>query len=419
MAKAFWCKTVALCLAIVCVLFAFFACAKAEDTPSEGNADTLSETPAGGSEQSTTDTEQSDENTEDENETEDVGEGEDGTDGDGTDEQSSGEDNTSGEAGAGDDTSDEEEEEDISDSEDVESYMLYLYENDRLTYYRVGAAAGLFDLLEVDMFDLSTLDEEGMRRYSDTQAIAGEYALIATGSVDPVARIRIAAAGTAEIYDGQNSRSVALYGKYDKEVDIVTVSDMTIGLSTDLTEGHLLYYVQSEDLSCKIRVRTELGVVQIDQAKSTVAEWLTEEEKEEDNQEEQNNEKGDSAEESSDTESNDPEETTVTVEDQRSLLSTSKCYAVLEDMGGVASVASNYSIGREAEIYTITFCNMTQKEWDAALTVWRAMTVSMDSEKLLQVSKRIGDMGYSFIVHLSESPSSRTMQVEVQGYLLS
>jgi len=111
------------------------------------------------------------------------------------------------------------------------------------------------------------------------------------------------------------------------------------------------------------------------------------------------------------------EEVSDDIEDERGSVSASKCYALLDQIGGVACVTGEPVISTDGESYTIVFRYMTSEEYDAAMRLWRGegSAVSWDSGTQIICSRVIEGKGFSFNVTVEGRAEPYEMTVRVQG----
>ena len=276
---------------------------------------------------------------------------------------------------------------------DADEYLQYLYDTDRLAYYQYAAAARLFDLLSVDMFDLTAADDEGRYPYTSVdESVQGDFALLAHGA-ENAAQIRICSNGKAEVSGAFGEVTFTLYGTYNKEIDVVTVSGETFALSEDTKKAaQLLYFLPVGDTVYLLTLRPEQSSVVIDEEKDALLLRLS------------------ACAEKASTSGDAPE-------DERELLAESGCYAFLQSVGGAAEVTGTPVISAEGEQYTVIFHEMTSDEYAAAMRLWRDVgnTVYMDSGTQIEFTREIEGKGYHFNVTAEGTSEPHTMTVQVQG----
>lgn len=318
------------------------------------------------------------------------------------------------------------------------SYLDFLYETDRLAYYRYAAESGLFDLLSLDMFDLSSPDAKGRYPYlSVEENICGDYDLVAYDA-ERTARICIAADGTAKVYGTFGEVDVILYGTYDKDFEIITESGETFALSEDVTrEGKLLYFLPIGDTTYSLSPKVEIGAVVTNEWKDALLARLSEiagevpagdEEAGDEGSGEVGGESGEDGGETGEGEHTDGDgedggasepsgdDSTPRV-DERTRIAESGCYTFLQSVGGKAKVTGTPIIGEEGEDYTVVFHDMSQDEYAAAMLIWRdeGNIVSMDKGTQIVFFRMIEGKGFSFNVMIEGVAAPYTMTVWVQG----
>ena len=138
-------------------------------------------------------------------------------------------------------------------------------------YYLTLEARGDICILDMSLFDMM-LGEDGLYGYKDTRLLQGEYVVYA--GMYQVARLTIAADGSALLETENASVTLALRGKYDVQVDFVMTEEGVLAITRETENIHLLYYFVLGDASYRITKRAGLDVWQVESTYDEVKEAL-------------------------------------------------------------------------------------------------------------------------------------------------